>query len=303
MTATDGAAAGDGGGASGGGGAAEGAAAAAAAAAGGAEGGAAKAYYESFADETLRTDPGVQLFKSSEELAKGYVALQKRFGIDPARRLDLPADGADEAAMREVWTKLGLPEKADGYGLELGEGATDADKSMLGKFTEFAHKAGFPANFAKAALEFWAGESAGAVEAQAAQLAERRTLGEAALKTEFGAAHETRMREITNLIKTQDPKGEAGLTAENLAMYPGVTKLLAKVINRMAEPGVAGGQTGDAAMGDVVMSPAQAGAALVLLNRDPIKAKALADKDHPQHAAVITERRKLLAMKDGRSPD
>jgi hypothetical protein len=112
ICSVEGGAGGDGGGGGGGGDAA--AAAAAAAAAGG---GGSAAYYESFTNEGLRTNPSVQNFKTVEELAHGYVSLEKRFGIDPARRLDLPAD--PERQRRHaggVFEKLGLPEKPTATG-------------------------------------------------------------------------------------------------------------------------------------------------------------------------------------------
>lgn len=268
-----------------------------------AAGAAAKAWFESFADEQIRTDPTIQRHKGPEDLAKAHVALLKRFGVEPERRLDLPTDPNDAAAMREVWAKLGLPDKPEGYGISLDgiEGATEADKSMLAKFTAFAHEKGMPAGFAKAAFEFWTGESAAAQAAAQAQLAERKTAGEAALKTEFGGAFDTRMREIGNLLKTADPKGESGLTAENLAMYPGVTKVLANLVNRMAEPGNPGGNNSDPA-GARMMTPSEAAAAYRTFQADEGKTKALHDRNNPGHAAAIKERNRLLAMKDGREP-
>ena len=268
-----------------------------------AAGGAAQAYFETFADEQIRTNPSVQRYKTPEDLAKAYISLEARMGIEPERRLDLPKDPADAAAMREVWAKLGLPDKPDGYGITLDgvEGATDADKSMLAKFTAFAHEKGMPAGFAKAAFEFWTGESAQAKTAFDQQLAERKTQGEAALKTEFGGAFDTRMREIGNLLKTADPKGESGLTAENLAMYPGVTKLLAGLVNRMAEPGNPGGNNSDPA-GARAMTPSEAGAAYRTFQADEAKTKALHDRNNPGHAAALKERNALLAMRDGKEP-
>ena len=139
-------------------------------AAGGAEGAQAdagdKPYYETFADAQLRANPSVQTFKTVEELAKGFVNLEKRFGIDPNRRIDLPADPEDKDGMRAVYTKLGLPEKPEGYGMVLADGASEDDKAMLSKFTAKAHEMGLPVTLARGVRRFWLAEVA---ETQTAQ--------------------------------------------------------------------------------------------------------------------------------------
>lgn len=291
ISATDGA--GDGAGASGGGGEAG----AGGAAAGADGGGAAAAFYESFQSADLKTNPSVQRYKTPEELAGAYVNLEKRFGIDPARRVDLPADPNDADGMRAVYTKLGLPEKADGYGFKLDDKASDADKTMLADFAQAAHKAGMPPQFAKAAMEFWQGKVAAAnASAEAAQTA-RVAEGTAALKTEFGQAYEPRLGEIQRLIATDAPKELAeALKGDGLLAYPNLAKFLSKVVERMAEPGAAGGLSGDGDTGARAMTPAQAQGAVRALEGDPIKGKALRERNHPQHKAVVEERQRLLAM-------
>lgn len=281
-TASDGAD--DGGGAGGGAG-------------GGGEGGAVPAFYEAFTDESLKTSPSVQGFKSAEELAKGFVNLEKRFGIDPARRIDLPADPADAAGMRAVYAKLGLPEKPDGYGFALDDKATDADKAFLGRATEALHAAGLPVGMAKGVFEFWQGEAAAAATAQAAAADEARAAGEASLKQTWGQAYPQRTKEIGLLLnKYFDPAIVAELTADKLGNHPQLALGLGKLVEAMAEPGVAGGGSDEGAGGERAMTPAQATAEVRKLEGDPVTGKALRDAAHPQHKEVVKRRRELLAM-------
>jgi hypothetical protein len=270
------------------------------------QGGAVAAYYESFQDNDLKTNPAVQRYKTVEELAKGYVSLEKRFGVKPEQRIDLPADPNDKAAMRAVFAKLGMPEKPEGYGMALDDKATDADKAMLGDFTAKAHELGLPADMAKGVMDFWMGKVAETAQAQQAAQEERATQGKAALTKEWGAAHDSKTKEITTLLEKYG--GDTGLTKDNLHMFPQVALMLGKMVDRMAEPGVMGGvNAGDGArtagFEGQRLSPAQASAALRALEADPIKSKALFQKDHAMHDAVLEERRRLGIMADGKDPD
>lgn len=292
-TATDGSGA-DAAAAATGGGADAAAPAAATTAAGGA---ADKPFYESFTDEALKTSPAVQRYKTPEELADAYVNLEKRFGVAPNRRIDLPADPNDKEGMRAVWTKLGLPDKPEGYGLKLDDKATDADKAMLGDFTVKAHELGLPPGQAKGVMDFWMAKAAEANAAAAEAETAAISTGKAALQKEFGTAFDARQREIAGLTeKYFGPKIAEALKGDGLFKHPDLAIGLGKLLDRMAEPGAAGGNAGDAAQGDRGMTPTQAKAAVSTLEGDPVKGKALRERDHPQHAAVLAERNRLLAL-------
>lgn len=267
-------------------------------------GGAAAKWYETLTDKELAADTGLQRYENVEALAKGYKNLEKRFGIPENRRIDLPEDLTKAEDMRPVWTRLGAPEKVEGYieaGLKMPDGATDGDKGLLKDFIEnVAHKNGMPANFAKAAFDWWAQRGADAVKAGETAATERRTAGEAELKTAFGQAYDTRHAEIVQLLGEIDPKGEVGLTKENLVSFPKLAVALSKIVDMRREPG-GEARTGDAGRGDT-MTPAQAKAAVKTLEGDPIKGKALNDRDHAMHKDVVKERSRLLAIADGRAP-
>ena len=225
-------------------------------------------------------------------MARGYVNLETRFGVPAERRIDLPEDMANEEAMRPVWGKLGLPDKPDGYGFKLPDGASEADNAMLGKYVEAAHKAGVPAGQARQMLDWWVQQNADAQARAAEALTTRKTEGESALKTAFGGAYDARMREAQNLLKRYDPDAKTGLTAENLTTFPAWTQMLIRMADRMAEP--EGHIDGTTEQADRPLTPGQANAALATFNLDEAKQKALFDDKHPAHKAVLAERNKLL---------
>lgn len=261
-----------------------------------------KPWYEMLASEPLRANPSLQLFKNHDELANAYVSLEKRFGIDPARRIDLPADPADAKAMREVWAKLGLPEKADGYGFKLDDKASDADKAMLGKFTEAAHAAGMPKAMAEASMKFWMEQTAAADQARADAFTAQAAEGKAALQKEWGGAYDQKAKEIGQaLVKYGDADLVAELDGDKLGNYPNLARMIGKMLDRMAEPNAAGGEGGDADRGARALTPNQAKAAVSVLESDPVKGKALRDAAHPMHKAVVAERLALLAQTEAKA--
>jgi hypothetical protein len=225
-------------------------------------------------------------------MARGYVNLEKRFGVPEDRRIDLPEDMANEAAMRPVWSRLGLPGTPEGYAFKLGDGANEADNALLGKYVEQAHKAGLPTGQARQMLEWWVQMNADAQKASAEALTQRKTDGEAALKTAFGGAYEDRMREAKNLLGRYDPEGKTGLTADTLTTFPAWTQMLIRMSDRMQEPG--GMEQGETETAERPLTPAQANARLGEFNLDEAKQTALFDNRHPAHKTVVAERNKLL---------
>lgn len=258
-------------------------------------------WYSSIADETLRTNPTIQRYQSPEALAAAHVNLEKRFGIDPARRIDLPADPDDAEGMGAVWAKLGRPEAADKYSFKLNDKATEEDKAFAGKFGELAFKLGMPDGMAAGLVSFFEGETAAAAEAQMAAMNAAAEAGTAKLKEAWGQAYEPRLKEIGNLLtKYGDPDLEKALDAGGMGRNPNLALFLGKMLDRMAEPQ-------DLIIGDSqsprAMTPDQAKAEARAIEGDPIKGKALQDGKHPQHAAVTAERSRLLRIAAGQKVD
>lgn len=251
----------------------------------------------------MRTSPTIQRYKSAEELAAGFLSLEKRFGVAPERRIDLPENMDDAEAMRAVFTRLGLPDKAEGYGLAMPEGSTDDDKALLGSFTEAAFKLGVPGSQAKGLFEWFAKTGAERALAEQAASTARLEEGNAALQKAWGGAFDQTQRELDTFIEANfSPANAKALSRENRGMYPELMQDLAKLVGKIAEPQTAGPGGGGADGGDRQMTPDRAKAAVRELEADPVKGKALMDNTHPQHKAVVKERSRLLAMGEGRKP-
>lgn len=258
-------------------------------------------WYSSIIDENLRTNPTIQRYATPQDLASAYVTLEKRFSIDPARRIDLPADSNDAEAMGAVWSKLGRPDAADKYSFKLNDKATDADKAFAGKFGDLAFKLGMPDNMAAGLVSFFEAETAAAAEAQTQAMNAAAEAGTTTLKKEWGQAYEPRLKEIGNLlVKYGDPDLAKALDEGGMGRNPNLALFLGKMLDRMAEPaGLLNGES----QTPRAMTPDQAKASARAIEGDLVKGKALTDNKHPQHAAVVAERSRLLRIANGQKVD
>ena len=68
--------------------------------------------------EEVREDPSMQAIQSVDNLAKSYVNAQKMVGSD---KIIVPNKYAEDNEWNDVFTKLGLPEKAEDYDLTFKE--------------------------------------------------------------------------------------------------------------------------------------------------------------------------------------
>jgi plasmid replication initiation protein len=93
--------------------------------------------YKSFADN--------KGWKNSDDVLKSYVNLEKQIGQD---RVALPNEG-DDVAEWEGWSKLGTPETADGYELNVPQGYEEYSSDLSDWFRQEAHAAKVPASMAQ----------------------------------------------------------------------------------------------------------------------------------------------------------
>lgn len=97
-----------------------------------------------FLPESLKDVAALQKFKDVEGLAKGYISLEKELG----GRIKLPDfESGSEEDLNKFWSKLGRPEKSDGYTVDGLENADD--------FKNAAHKAGLSVKQAQAVADLF----------------------------------------------------------------------------------------------------------------------------------------------------
>lgn len=259
-----------------------------------------KPWYDGLPDD-LKKEKSLLRFASLEDATRAFVGAEKRLGIPHDQVLRMPSTPEETKAL---YAKLGAPETADGYQIEVPADASDDDKAAAKSFAEHMHKAGpFPADFVKAAVEWNNAQAEAASTALADAQAARRAESEALLKKELGAAYDPDFKAVGKLLAEiggQDLADE--LDASGLGDNPRLMLALHKLMDERAEPGALEGQR-EGKVDGAKLSIGQAKAALENLIADPVKGAALRDNTHSMHQSVLKERNRLAAMADGIDPD
>lgn len=244
------------------GGAGGGGAAAAAAAAGAS--GAAPAWYGAEGNKALVEAKG---FKGVDDVFTAYANTEKLIGLDKAgRTIVKPKDDKDLDGIKSFRTALGVPEKADDYGLPVPDG----DKGDFQKLAStWLHEAGIPKE---------AGQKLGAKwnEYVAKTLADGQTALKAemdkqldGLKGEWGDKFSEKSEHARRFMKA------AGFTDEETKVYEeafGTASMLKRWSSIGAKLGESGFVAGDGG-GSVTVSKSVAQAKVQQLNADRIAGK------------------------------
>ena len=256
--------------------------------------------------KALAEDPLFRGYKTVDDLAQAHAHLTKLKGVPANELLRIPTKTQDQAPedWKPIYAALGVPADVKDYKIELSpEAATDAS-ALEGVLRELGGKANLNQAGMNAVVETLNTLGKAAAEAEAAALAATTKETTDTLTKEWGAAAEGNKRAIGKLIRDAmggqiDEQAAADLET-SLASNLTLSRVLAHAIGKMAEPENPGGANGlNGAPG--AMTPAAATAALNAFMADKDKMTALRDARHPQHKAVLEERRQLLAWQSGQA--
>lgn len=252
----------------------------------------------------LKTNPLFRDYKTVDELAKAHAHLTKLKGAKANELLKIPAKPRDQDP--EAWTAFdaarGVPADPKDYQIELAPEAAADTPELANVLRELGGKAKFDPLQMNAVIETLNDLGKKAAEADTAALNAQTAEVTETLKKEWGAAFEGNQRGIGKLIRDAlggqiDDAAMADLQTQ-IGSNLTVSRVLAHALGKMAEPEAPEGE-GQRAISNKSLTPAAASAALNAFHADPQKMAALNDKKHAQHAAVIEERRALLAMQRG----
>jgi len=236
--------------------------------------------------EQYRADPAFASFNDVDQLAKSFRDTQAFVGADKAQLLKLPKDEADAAGWGEVFTKLGRPEKPEGYTFDVPAEAVPPE--VLGGFAEAAHGAGLSQKQAAQVLGYYTTT----LEAQAVAATQAATQ---ALQTEWGAAFPDKIHNLTRLLtQAGGPEALAQFNAIGGGRNLVLLKALSKLADAAAEPGALKGGSGGGMGG--ALTPAEANQRIQAKKMDPEFMKAYQDADHAGHAGAVQEMAQLYSQ-------
>lgn len=230
-----------------------------------------------------RNDPNISKFNSPDALAKGYTEISKMIGKD---KVVLPSgEGAEyDAQMDELFSRLGMPETADGYGLEnidLSEHGINATLET-GDFAEVARQLRMTPEQAKGVLDYYVNDvtskNAQSVESQNQSVNEARV----ALRNEFGAAYDESMAAANSIFKEHFPS----LEGSDLVRDPNFVKDLVKLSKNF----------GETKLGKMPSSGAKTPGEAKAEKTTLMQSEAYTNQMHPEHDAAVDKYFSLLEM-------
>ena len=245
--------------------------------------------------EDIRDNQLIHNANSIESLAKTAIHAQSMIGAD---KIAVPGRWANDDDWNNVYTKLGKPEDAQGYKLELKEG-TQVDKDMESWYRGLAHKAGLNDRQANTIFQEYMAKEAELKSANAPPSPEDVEIikGEAeiALKKEWGKAFDTRMNEAKGVLTEFAPKDFDQLLTKDgvpLGNDPVFIKTLANIGNyinsKLGEDKMVGSKQ------QPQYTPADAEKEIAALRGDPRDGGPYWDKKHPDHMRTVQQVQELM---------
>lgn len=222
------------------------------------------------------------------DVVKSYQNLEKLFGADKAgNTVVLPKDASDKAALDAVYKRLGRPDTADGYDIDVPEGV-NPEFSVAARNT--FHKAGLTAEQAKSVMSAYMGIE---LDARAAAEAERANRVEA-LQKEWGAEFDTKVETAKAAIRAAGLDDNQVQLLE-MAIGPDVAARVMEFFGRAyVEAGPPGGERVAPTFSG--LSPASAASKMEQLRADPGFMARYGSPDPKTRAEAIEEMDRLARV-------
>jgi len=232
--------------------------------------------------EELRADPTLASINDTESAAKTLIHQQKMMGS----RIPIPKNDEE---MSELYTKLGRPEKPEGYEVEVPTGYEQYyPEEMMNSFKQTGHDLGLSPKQMQGLVEW----QKGSVDYQMNQ---EQTAGdsmgvqtEEVLKKEFGANYNKSLSAAQRALRVYGtPELQQKLADPRYGNDPDLIRLLANAGKDITEDSAQG-----TANNSLVMSPLDAKMKIEQINGD--KSNAYWDATSPKHQDAQEEMRQLF---------
>ena len=193
-----------------------------------------KTWKEAISEE-FRSDPNIEKFTEIDALAKSYINATKMIGQD---KVAVPNKNSTEDQWNEVYDKLGRPESADKYALDVKSDVVPLDDGAVKQFAENAHKLGLSNKQAQGVLEFYKNSMEGTAQQSKVDTETAQVQAEQELRQEWG-------REFENNVKKAGALAKANINSDILDLelksgirvgdHPELIKGFAKIASMMSE--------------------------------------------------------------------
>lgn len=171
-----------------------------------AEGQAAPNWYDGASDETIGFLQNKGWAEDPLKAIDAYQNLEKFQGVPAEQLLKLPKDMSAEGAMDDIYNRLGRPESADKYEINIPEGIP-VDENRLSVAREAAHKFGLNSTQLQGLLEMDTAYQSKLIEDHKRAVEQQQEIEVNNLKQEWGNNYEERAELGRRFIRDNLPAG------------------------------------------------------------------------------------------------
>jgi len=194
----------------------------------------AKSWKETISEE-FRNDPNISKFTEIDALAKSYINATRMIGQD---KVAVPNENSTDDQWNEVYGKLGRPESADKYQLEVQSETAPLDESAIKQFAENAHQLGLNNKQAQGILEFYKSSMEGSIQQARVDTETAQANAEQELRKEWGRSYDENIKKAGAIAKANMSEDILNMELKDgtrIGDHPSVIKGFASIANLMSE--------------------------------------------------------------------
>lgn len=246
--------------------------------------------YTEPADIAYVTNKGWQ---GAPDAVRSYREVEKLVGRDPNTLLTIPrAD--DPAGFRTAMSKLGLPESADKYEVDIPQGEKP-DETYVAWAKGTFHKVGLTAGQVKELTKEHNAYVGNMLAAEKKDYEQRVAADKTALIAEWRDGHDRMLNSAKAAANALGFNGKIMDAIEKSIGYAGTMKLMAGLGQKLSEDGFVSAAGKTQGMNGM-LTPDEAKAEWENMKIDPVTQKALFDSSHPGHANAKSKQDRLFKI-------
>lgn len=185
--------------------------------------------------EEYRKNPNIEKFTEIDALAKSYINAVSMIGSD---KIPVPTNNSTEDQWNEIYNKLGRPESADKYKLDVTSDVVPIEETAIKSFAENAHKLGLNNKQAQGILEFYKNNMENSAQQMNVNMETAQADAEAQLRKEWGRSFDENIKRAGALAKTNMNPEILDMQLKDgtrLGDHPEVIRGFAKIANMISE--------------------------------------------------------------------
>ena len=246
-----------------------------------------KVDFKSLIPNEYKEDKALANFEDMNQFVKSYLHAQKMVGLD---KIPVPNKYATDEDWKEVYKRLGAPEKPDQYKYKFDKGQ-EVDENTLKSFNEVAQRNGLLPKQAENLVKFYNELNQQALSKEASQIDATRLESEAVLKRDFGSEYNKRLdqakRLAVNTLGSEFLNNTILKNGSKLGDNVALIKAFSSLADKLSEDEIVKGEGAD------YMSAKELQRQLGELQQ---KGSPYWDKMHPNHKRNVDEVFKLREM-------